>query len=406
MIKSVSDRTALLLLKWGEAFLYFMPIIPIIVLLYQGRGVSVGEFFLIQGLFRLTAFLFEIPSGYLSDVFSRKKMLLIGAAVQFLSMMWLFWAQGFWGIMLTEAGLGLASALFSGTKEAYAFDLLKRMGREKDYLKENGSILTFSQMATFAAVLVGGLLYAISEDLVLGLEAFAALAAFLTIALLPELREVKRKVVPETSPLRDCLSIVKMSVRHPELKWLMIFPAVYGGFTLIMFWILQPVMNAALVPIALFGLFLGINQGSRALFSKTAHKVKKYLGVRRLLWLSLTALFLGFAAAITAVSAGGNMLVVYVVIAFLAVIPATQTMCSLVFKDYIHNKIKSDKRGTILSIYSMFSTGITGLMMILAKPVLDNFGLVTTMIICLVLLSMILFPLKKVLSIKGIEDEE
>lgn len=405
MKKTVSDRTALMLLKLGEALIYFMPIIPIVVLLYQGRGVSIGEFFLIQGLFRVSAFLFEIPSGYLSDVFSRRKILIIGAFVQVLSMSWLFFAEGFWGILLCEAGLGLASALFSGTKEAYAFDLLKRMNREKDYLKENGSIHTFSQVATFIAVLTGGALYAISEGLVLGLEALSAFGALLIFMMLPELREVRRKVAPESSPLKDCLSIVKMSVKHPEIKWLMIFPAVYSGFTIILFWILQPVMEAALVPVALFGFFVGMNQGSRAVFSKISHRLKKIFGVRTLLYICIGALFAGFAAAIAAVYAAGNMVFVYAISAFIAIIPATQAMCGLVFKDYIHHKIQSNERGTVLSVYSMFNMGISGLMMVMTKPLLDNFGIVTTMIVCLVVLCLILFPLRKVLSIKGIEDE-
>jgi len=404
MKKIVSDKTALSLLKWGEAFIYFMPIIPIIVLLYQGKNVSVGEFFLIQGLFSVVSFLFEIPSGYLSDVFSRKKILLIGAFIQFLAMSWLFWADGFWGILLCEAGLGLASALFSGTKEAYTFDLLKRMNREKEYLKENGSINTFAQTATFIAVLVGGTLFAISANLVMVVEALSALGGVLVFMLLPELRESRRKVAPESSPLRDCMSIVKMSVRHPEIKWLMTFPAVYSGFTLILFWILQPVMESALVPVALFGLFVGINSGSRAVFSKISHVLKKFLGIRALLILCTGSLFLGFLGVIAAIYATGNMILVCAISAFIAVIPATQAICRLVFKDYIHTRIQSDERGTVLSVYSMFNTGVTGAMMIVAKPLLDNFGIMATMLVCLGVLVIILFPLKKVLAIDGIAN--
>lgn len=402
-MKTLSDKTSLAILKWSEAFIYFMPIIPVIVLLYQGKNVSLGDFFLIQGIFRLVSFLFEIPSGYLADVFSRKKILLIGAAVQFLAMLWLVWADGFWGVMLCEAGLGLAAALFSGTQEAYTFDLLKRMNKEGQYLRENGSIKTFAQTSTFVATLIGGIIFAFSTDLILALEAAAAFFGFLLIARLPELHEVRRKIAPESSPLRDVIGITKMAVKHPEIKWLMLFPAIYAGFTLILFWILQPVMTAALIPVALFGLFVGINQGSRAVFSKIAHKAKEFFGVRKLLLLCLGLLAAGFIAAILAVHSAGNIALVYAVSAFIAVIPATQTMASLIFKDYIHNKIKSDERGTILSIYAMFNTGISGIMMILAKPMLDNFGITATMLVCLGALIVILFPLKKVLAIKGIE---
>ena len=55
-MKTLSDKTSLAILKWSEAFIYFMPIIPVIVLLYQGKNVSLGDFFLIQGIFRLVSF--------------------------------------------------------------------------------------------------------------------------------------------------------------------------------------------------------------------------------------------------------------------------------------------------------------------------------------------------------------
>ena len=58
----VSDETALRLLKWSEFFLMFMLIIPVAVLLYQDKGITLGDFFLIQGLFRIAAFALEIPS--------------------------------------------------------------------------------------------------------------------------------------------------------------------------------------------------------------------------------------------------------------------------------------------------------------------------------------------------------
>jgi len=317
-------------------------------------------------------------------------------------MFWLFWANGFWGALLCEAGLGMAAALFSGTGEAYTFDLLKRMNKENQYLKESGSIRTFAQTSTFIATLVGGVIFAFSVDLLLAIEAAAAFLGLILIARLPELQEVRRKVAPETSPWRDLMRLVKMSVKHPEIKWLMTFPAIYGGFTLIMFWALQPMMTAAMVPIALFGLFVGINQGSRAVFSKISHKAKELFGVRKLLFFCVGLLMAGFVFMILAVNSAGNMAFVYAISAFVAIIPATQTMAALIFKDYIHNKIKSDERGTILSINSMFSTGITGTMMILAKPMLDNFGITITMLVCLGALIMILFPLKKVLAIKGI----
>ena len=255
----MSNSGALLILKLSKFCIYFMPLIPVVTLVYLGKGVSLADFFLIQGIFRIAAFLFEIPSGYLADVFSRKKIMVLAALLQFLGMFLLIWAQGFWAVVVCESLMGMSSALLSGTGEAYTYDLLKREGKENQYIKENGSIKSFAQAGTFVSMVIGGVLLTRGENVLLGVEALVVFFGFVLMLFLPEIKEVRRKVVPEASPLKDCLGIVKMSVKHPEIKWLMLFPAIYSTFTIVLLWLLQPAMELALVPVALFGVFFAVN---------------------------------------------------------------------------------------------------------------------------------------------------
>ena len=220
----------------------FMLIIPVAVLLYQDKGITLGDFFLIQGLFRIAAFALEIPSGYVSDVFSRRKVLFIGALIWLAGNVGLYFAYGFWQIALCEMSFGFAAALFSGTKEAYAYDLLKRMKREKQFLQENGSIATYASTASFTATIAGGILYPVLGNGIIAVETVAALLAVICTFLLPELKEVRRKIAPESSPMQDVAKIVKMSVKHPEINLFMLFPALFGAFTIVLLWILQPTM--------------------------------------------------------------------------------------------------------------------------------------------------------------------
>ena len=46
-------------------------LLPVLLFFYQENGLSVGDFYLIQGLIVFFAFLFEIPAGYLGDIFPR-----------------------------------------------------------------------------------------------------------------------------------------------------------------------------------------------------------------------------------------------------------------------------------------------------------------------------------------------
>ena len=399
----LSNSGSLLILKLSGFCMYFMPLIPVVTLVYFGKGVSLADFFLIQGIFRIAAFLFEIPSGYLADVFSRKKIMVLATFLQFLGMFLLIWVQGFWAVVVCESLMGMAVALLSGTGEAYVYDLLKRDGKENQYVKENGSIKSFAQLGMFISMIVGGVLLTMGESVLLCVEALVAFFGFLLMLLLPEIKEVRRKVVPEASPLKDCLGIVKMSVKHPEIKWLMLFPAIYSTFTIVLLWLFQPMMEMALVPVALFGIFFAINQGSRVLFSKFAHRILNFWGTRKLLWACVGALVLGFSAVLLAINSNGFMMpLVYAICGIAAIVPAVQTMCVLVFNDYIHTRIQSNERGTVLSVSAMFNMGISGVVLMGAKPLLNNFGLEMTTVIFLALIVLILIPLKKVLEIKNL----
>ena len=44
-------------------------LLPVLLFFYQENGLTVGDFYLIQGLIVFFAFLFEIPAGYLGDIF-------------------------------------------------------------------------------------------------------------------------------------------------------------------------------------------------------------------------------------------------------------------------------------------------------------------------------------------------
>ena len=49
----ISVKRALNWLKLGWFFHHFMLIVPVIILVYTQKGITVGDFFLIQGMFRL-----------------------------------------------------------------------------------------------------------------------------------------------------------------------------------------------------------------------------------------------------------------------------------------------------------------------------------------------------------------
>jgi len=401
MPKNIQDNSVnrgLLFLRFGWFFHHFMPIVPVIILVYTTRGITVGDFFLIQGIFRLAAFLFEIPSGYLSDRFSRRRVMIIGSIMSVVGFSIIAAAYGFWSIVAGEAMLGVSSALYSGTMEAYTYDLMKRNKSQKQFLKEFGNIMTWASVATFISSVVGGGLYAIigGSGLLWFQVIFATLAVF-SFLVLPELLEVKRTVKNKTA-VADAVGITYNTLKNSKLRNLILFPSMFGGFTIVLLWMMQPIMEAAHVPVALFGLYFGINQFAGIIFSKFAYKICEKLGEIRVSLITIMAVVTAAIMGLIAVHTS-NMVLAYIVCAIMAVVPAVRMLNNLQYNTLIHHSIRSVERGTVLSTRAMVSTLFGAMMLIAAKFFMDGYGIDATLIFLLFMTSTLLWILNKLRSV-------
>lgn len=394
--KQLSVQTTLRLLKIAMFFNFFMMIVPVIVLLYTSKGITVGDFFLIQALFRVSAFLFEMPSGYLSDRFSRRHILIFGLIIHCVGYATLALAYGFWQILFGEALLGVASALFSGTLEAYTYDLLKRNHTQHQFLKEYGSVQTYIEAASFIAAPIGGYLFArIGGNALLWIESLLCIISIMLAIQMPELTEIKRKKAKNKSDIADALGITINTLKKPKLRNFIIFPSLFGAFTIVLFWILQPVMKTAHVPVELFGFFTALNGLASIVLSKYAHIICKKLGEITTSVLTILSILLSVACVFTALYAS-NMFVVYVACVIMGIIPAVRQLNNLQYNALIHDDISSNERGTVLSTRAMVSGLLGAGMLTSAKFLLDNHGIETTMIFVLFMTVFLFWSLKNV----------
>jgi len=391
MNKSVSRGLNILRFGWFCHNLMF--IIPVIVLVYTQKGITVGDFFLIQGIFRIAAFLFEIPSGYLSDRFSRKNVLIIGTIFSFFGFAELAMANGFFTIMLGESLLGIASALYSGTLEAYTYDLMKRNNSQKEFLKEFGSITTFGNTASFIASILGGILFVhIGGDNLLWLEAaFMAIGIFAFI-FLPQLNEIKR-INRHGTAIKDAVGITYNTLKNSKLRNLIFFPALFGAFTIVMLWILQPIMETTHIPVELFGFYVGLNQFARIFFSKYAYKICDRFGTINTSIITILDIAIGIVIGMLMMHTN-NMTVIYILCAIMAITPAMQTTNKLQYNSLVHHSIRSIERGTVLSTSAMVSTIVGAVFLVASKFLLDEYGILTTLWFEFIMLIPLILSLK------------
>ena len=393
----MSVDVALWILRLSQFCRTFLPALAIIVLIYTGKGVSVGDFFLIQGIFRATNFLLEIPSGYLSDRFSRRHVLIFGSIVHVLGFVVIALAYGFWQIVLGEALLGIASALFSGTLEAYTYDLLKRNKTQNHFLKEMGSVSTWGSVASFIATIIGPEIYKLTGgngNLLIWISALFAGFQFLLCFMLPELTEVVRKKQKNKSAFMDAVGITYKTLKNPKLRSLIIFPALFASFTIIIFWMLQPIMELSNVPVYLFGFYIGLSQFSRILGSKYAYKICNWVGELKIANLTILMLAVDIVMGLVALHAP-NMTVVYIALGFMVFISALHKINDLQYNTLIHNEINSEERGTVLSTRMMVSTMFSAATLSIAKYIYDAYGAEITLLVALFATVFLVISLKQ-----------
>lgn len=98
---------------------------------------SIGIILLISSL---TGFLFEIPSGYMSDKVGHKEALVLSRIFMALSSFLFLLSDSLFGLVLAGVFMSLAGAFLSGTGSAFMHETLRALKREDDYSRIMGKI--------------------------------------------------------------------------------------------------------------------------------------------------------------------------------------------------------------------------------------------------------------------------
>jgi MFS family permease len=208
-----------------------------------------------------------------------------------------------------------------------------------------------------------------------------SLVAFGIVCFLPNIKESKRVVADNISKFKDLMNISKFTMKHPEIKWLILFPACYGALTFALLWGMQPMMVDKGVPVYLFGFIAGFNMFCRTGWAYLSGVLLDKIKLRKTARVLFYTLCIGAISACVIMSAH-NMVLVYALLALIAIANASQMAVEIITSNFVHHRIKSDERSTILSVKSMISMFASGTLMILIKPLIDVFGIQMTFILC------------------------
>jgi MFS family permease len=158
-----------------------------LVLIYPTYAIMMGEHGIsplaLSTLFivwSLTHLVLEVPSGTLADRYSRRRLLILSAALKGVAFLIWWVLPGFWGYLVGFVAWGMASSLVSGTAEALLHDTLAARDATHTFARLYGRGLAFNSLGVATALALGG--YAAEFGYTLPLLASVA-APWLTAAL-------------------------------------------------------------------------------------------------------------------------------------------------------------------------------------------------------------------------------
>ena len=321
----------------GLAFAWFP--IPTIILFYQSYGLSLEQALILKSGLSLSTLIFEIPSGYIADVWGRKPSLVAGGVIWTGSLIIYCLAHSFSLFLLAEILAGLAASLISGADTALAFDTLLQRGRAQEYSSFEGRLVAIAGITEAICGLVGAIAAEINLVYPFYLQT-VCVAAYGVLAI--TLAEPPRRATSD--PGRKMWRIVRASLAEPRLRWLMGFSATLATATFLIVWLSQAYMGDRRLPIAGFGVAWAVFHGVMSLAAVGASRVVRRLGMKRTFLSLVVILSVSYILLGVVHQAWG--------IVFIASIYAVRGVRSPLVLNALNQQIHSSTRATVLSVNS------------------------------------------------------
>ncbi len=318
---------------------------PVIVLFLLAQGLSLTRIMVLQTAFSIALVIFEVPSGFFADRIGRKHSIIIGVFA--LSIGCLVYSLGytFRVFLVAEIIWALGLAFISGCDEALLYDTLAAMKREGEFQKIQGRA-HLVMLSTFAVcALLGGYLGSIHLR-------WALYATFIGITIgIPVLfflvEPPRIKGGHKRGELYYLYKIGRFALyKNREVRWLIWFGALAFGTSLLGFWLYQPYLKEAGVPVIWFGVIFACFNVFAAMSSAVAHRVTRRFG--KALSLSSIPLSIGLS----------NLLMAWVIrpigVIFVLGQQFGRGFSNPVISDYLNRQVWADKRATVNSLRSLF----------------------------------------------------
>jgi MFS family permease len=243
-------------LLYGFSFFdQFMIVIALWVPYLATQGIGMRQFMELQAVFALVILCGEVPSGLLSDLWGRKKTLLLGSTLKAVSFSLLPLWSSYEGFLIYHLMMGIALSMISGGDVALLYDSHLAAGGEKSggtALLGNQKLA--AQIGATVSALLGGAVVTLSYGHLLWANALLSWIPVLLVLGVTEPPVAPDGAKKRPKELKEMLSTTLVRDAATRLVLLNLVASGTGG--LVMIWTHQKYWQESGVPLAYFGVLL------------------------------------------------------------------------------------------------------------------------------------------------------
>lgn len=345
-------------------FMAFLVCIPVIVPYWKSYGLTISQIFTLQGIFGAALIIFDLPAGYVADLFGRKKTMLVGSIVSALGYMILWQGTTYTHFIFFEIVVGIGMSLQSGCDVAVLFNSAELAGRKNEVGQFLSRRLSIQNISEGTASLLAAALTTFSLSLPFMVNAitpwFMVLSAFL-------IQEPPTEKMSRDSHLKNFKLIGKALFGHSKLlTWVIISFVVYSFATYCAVWSMQPYWLEKGIKPEFFGLLWAANSFATAFIGFFAKTIERKMGSTGTILLITVTPIIGYLG----LGWTGGLLGLVFAIFF----PICRGLNGVLFQEALNNRIPNEIRATANSIGSL---GMRAMFLIfgpLLGWMMDNYG--------------------------------
>lgn len=267
--------------------------VPILMLHIEEKLADPTLPFMLVGIYSITIFATEIPTGIFADSIGSRNALIAGSLLSALAAYIFGASTSFITFAFGQITLAIALSLQSGADSAYLYELYPQ---DESYKQIEGSSTSAKYLGLSISSIAGSILYVFNSSFPFMLSVLVSLAGTFCLLWLPVNNPIQRD-----DRKRFNLTVRKAVIQLQNNRYLF-FLLVYASFFLaalsLIYWSYQPYLKLIGINVELFGVIFAVAFLSSAAGAKSANKINQLVGYKKIL------ICLGFIIGMTATLMG------------------------------------------------------------------------------------------------------